>query len=112
MCFLGVAEVTYAVSYLEASPADISLLPSSGVVVFGPGQTQASIVVIVVDDDEPEEQETFGLSLISVRGDAVLVSPDQATLVIEFSDDPNGVFTFAEDSLLKEAQEGENALFT
>lgn len=97
----------YAVSYTEASPADVSLSPASGVVVFVPGQTQASIVVTVLDDDEPEQQETVSVSLISVSGDAVLVSPDQATLVIEFSDDPNGVFTFAGDSLLVETQEGE-----
>lgn len=99
----------YTVTYSSASPADVSVSPLNGVVVFAPAQTQASIEVTVLDDDEPEQEEMLSLSLVSVSGDAVLVSPDQATLVVEFSDDPNGVFDFAEDSLLMETQEGETA---
>lgn len=99
----------YTVSYSGASPADLTVLPANGMVEFAPGQTEAGIMVIIVDDDDPEQQEMATVSLVSVSGDAVLVSPDQATLVIPFSDDPNGVFSFTEESLLLEAQEGETA---
>lgn len=104
---VGVATVTYATTYQTASPNDITLAPSSGMVAFAPGQTQASITVTVLDDGTPEEQELLMLSLLSVSGDAVLVSPAQATLVIELSDDPNGVFTFDGNSLMVGTDEGE-----
>lgn len=94
-------------SYQTASSDDVMISPSEGVVIFAPGQTQASIMVSVLDDDVPEEQELFELSLVSVSGDAVLVSPTQATVVIEFSDDPNGLFAFAEDSVIVVADEGD-----
>ena len=103
----GVADVTYSVSYQTASADDVELSPSQGVVMFSPGQTQANIAVDVLDDELPEEQELLSLSLQSVVGDAVLVSPTQATLVIEFSDDPNGLFGFADDSQLVAAEEGD-----
>lgn len=99
--------MVYGVAYQSAFSSDVLLTPSSGVVVFVPGQTQASISVAVLDDDMPEEQELLSLNLISVRGDAVLVSPTQATLVIELSDDPNGLFAFAEESLMVAAEEGD-----
>lgn len=99
--------MVYIVTYQTASASDIILTPSEGVVTFAPGQTQASISVSVLDDELPEEQELLMLSLVSVSGDAVLVSPTQATLVIELSDDPNGLFGFAGDSLLVAAEEGD-----
>ncbi len=86
----------------------MDLTPSSNIVTFPPGQTQANITVSVLDDTIPEEQELLMLILVSViAGDAVLVSPVQATLVIELNDDPNGVFGFFDESLLAEAEEGD-----
>lgn len=107
-----VAEVVYTVVYSASSPADVELSPLNGVVVFAPAQTQANITVTVLDDEQPELEEMLSLTLVSVSGDAVLVSPSLATLVIELSDDPNGVFAFTEDSLLVERQEGETAQLT
>ena len=101
--------MVYTVTYSEASPADLAVSPANGMVEFAPGQMQASVMVTIVDDDEPEQQEMATVSLISVSGDAVLVSPDQATLVILFNDDPSGIFSFRDDSLLLEAQEGDTA---
>lgn len=75
--------------------------------VFSEGQAQARISVLVVDDDIPELQELLMLQLTSVRGDAVLVTPTLATLIIDPSDDPNGVFLFSDMSLLTEAEEGD-----
>lgn len=106
----GIAEVMYIVSYGTASPDDVSLL--SGVVSFAPGQTQASILLVALDDVVPEEEELLVVELVSVRGDAVLVSPYQVTVIIELSDDPNGVFAFAADSLQQEIEEGDTVMLT
>ena len=104
---VGLAEVAYSVVHQSSSPSDVLLTPNN-TVRFTPGQTQASITVNVVNDTIPEEQELLMLSLVSVSvGDAVLVSPTQATLVIELSDDPNGVFNFSANSLLVQAEEGD-----
>ena len=104
---VGIAEVVYNVSYSTSSPEDVELSPLSGVVVFAAAQSQATITVGVVDDAEAELEELLVLSLVAVSGDAVLVSPDRATLVIEMSDSPNGVFSFVGDSQLVETDEGD-----
>lgn len=99
--------MAYAVAYLSGSAADVLVSPSSGVVVMAAEQTQASITVAVLDDTLPEQEELLAVSLVAVSGDAVLVAPDMATLVIASSDYPNGVFAFAEDSQLVAAEEGD-----
>ena len=106
----GIAEVMYSVSYGTASPNDVSL--SNGVVSFAPGQMQASIMLVALDDTVPEEEELLMVTLVSVSGDAVLVSPGQVTVIIELSDDPNGVFAFADDSLQQDIEEGDTVLLT
>lgn len=89
------------------------MVPSDGLVMFAPGASQASILVEVINDSTPEEEELLVLSLVSVvSGDAVLVSPLQATLAIQQSDDPNGLFSFTEGSLRVEAQEGDTLILT
>ena len=98
----------FAVSHQETSPSDVVVTPSTNIISFSPGQTQARITVDVLDDTIPELQELLILTLVSITaGDAVLVSPVQATLVIEMNDDPNGVFRFSDDSLMVEAEEGD-----
>ena len=104
---LGVAEVVFTLTYSSASPADVVVTPSDNRVTFAPGEVQASISVRVVDDTIPEEDELLTLNLVSVSGDAVLVSPSQATLAIGPSDDPNGVFFFSNNSLMVDTEEGE-----
>lgn len=108
----GVAEVMFATAYQTASPSDVQLTPPGGVVIFSPGQTQASIAVFVRDDATPEEQEQLMLSLVSVLGDAVLDNPTQVLLEIELSDDPNGLFAFAVDSQMVGVEEGETVQLT
>lgn len=105
----GIAEVLYNVTYLTASADDVRLTPSGGVVTFAPGATQANINVRVLDDVSPEEQEQLMLTLVAViSGDAVLFGLTQANLVIELSDDPNGLFAFDEDSLSVMTVEGDS----
>lgn len=105
---VGIVEILYAVIHQTSSPDDVELIPSGNIVRFSSGQTQASITVNVLDDFIPEEQELLMLTLVSVSaGDAVLVSPAEATLVIYLSDDPNGVFEFSDDLVSVEAEEGE-----
>ena len=44
-------------------------------------------------DALPEESEYFTVVLLDVSGDAVLVYPSQATVIISANDDPNGVLS-------------------
>lgn len=91
----------------------MEVAPAGNIVLFSPGESQARITVSVVDDAVPEEEELLMLTLVSVvSGDAVLVSPVQATLVIESNDDPNGVFRFSEDSLTLQVEEGDTPALT
>lgn len=106
--FIGEAQVMYEVTYSTASADDVVFLssPNGGVVNFIDGQISAVISVEVVDDVIPEESETLSIRLVSVSGDAVLVTPTEATLQLSPSDDPNGVFQFDENSALLSVQEG------
>ena len=107
-CSIGDALVTYEVTYSTASANDVTIAsgPNGGVVNFIDGQTSAVISVQVLDDLVPEESEILTIRLVSVSGDAVLVTPTEATLELLPSDDPNGVFEFDEDSALLAVQEG------
>ncbi|KAL3865782.1 hypothetical protein ACJMK2_043137, partial [Sinanodonta woodiana] len=66
----------------------------NGRVTFGSGQTVASINVNIIDDSEPEMAESFQVLLSSPTGDVVLLSPSQASIIINANDEPNGVLSF------------------
>ena len=76
-------------------------------VSFVDGQSTATISVDVVDDSIPEQSEILAIRLLSVTGDAVLVTPREATLQIAPSDNPNGVFQFDANFVLLSVQEGD-----
>ena len=103
------SQVTYEVTYTTASASDVVIAPVGGVVSFVDGQSTATISMDVVDDTIPEQSEILAIRLTSVTGDAVLVTPRDATLQIAPSDNPNGVFQFDPNFVLLSVQEGDTA---
>lgn len=98
----------FEVSYMTASPDDIIVTePLGSVVSFTDGQTTAVISIDIVDDDMPEESELLVISLTAASGDVVLVNPSEASLLLAPSDDPNGVFQFADGFRDVLAEEGD-----
>jgi hypothetical protein len=96
------------VTYTTASASDVIITPVGGVVSFIDGQSTATISVNVVDDTIPEQSEILAIRLLSVTGDAVLVTQREATLQIAPSDNPNGVFQFDPNFILLSVQEGDS----
>lgn len=97
-------------TYTTASANDVTITPApiGGVVNFVDGQSSATISVEVLDDSIPEMSEILTFRLVSVTGDAVLVTPTEATLQVSPNDDPNGVFQFNSDSSFLSVQEGDS----
>ena len=91
---------------MSASTSDVTIMPNDTITMVD-GQTEAIVTLAVIDDDTPEETETFHIELTNITGDAVLVVPTVATVHIQPSDDPNGVFNFAADSRKISAMEGD-----
>lgn len=106
-CAIDLAEVRFEVSYNSASASDVQVTPSSGVVQLAAGDMQASISVAVLEDNTPEEEELLSVRLLSTSGDTVLGIPITATLIIPPNDDPNGLFSFSEASLMVDTEEGQ-----
>lgn len=81
--------------YWEADPSsEEELLSRSGNITFGVGQTTANIIINVAQDDIPELDKNFTVSLVNVSNGR-LGEQTSATLTVLASDDPYGVFTFA-----------------
>ncbi|XP_026177361.1 adhesion G-protein coupled receptor V1 isoform X2 [Mastacembelus armatus] len=81
--------------YWEADPtSEGELLSRSGSITFGIGQTLENIVICVAQDQVPELDESFTVSLINVSRGRLGVQTS-ATLTVLASDDPYGVFVFA-----------------
>ena len=102
--------MSFQVSFTSASSGDVVILPSSGIVTLGDGESQTVISLEIVNDAIPEETESLSVSLVSTTGDAVLVTPTSAVITILPSDDPNGVFVFAANSTDLSVDEGDSLL--
>jgi len=76
--------------YIIASP--------QGEVVFTQGQEVASIMIPIRDDVLPELQEQFFVELTGATGGASIAGITIAAVIIEPSDDPNGVIRFSVES--------------
>ncbi|XP_028269622.1 adhesion G-protein coupled receptor V1 [Parambassis ranga] len=70
------------------------LLSRFGNITFGVGQTTANIIIRVAQDDIPELDKSFTVSLVNVSHGRLGVRTS-ATLTVLASDDPYGVFVFA-----------------
>lgn len=81
--------------YWEADPrSDGELLSRSGSITFGVGQTLENIIITVAQDEIPELDKSFTVSLVNVSHGRLGVQTS-ATLTVLASDDPYGVFVFA-----------------
>lgn len=109
---IGVAEVSFEITYISASSDDVIITPSSGTVTLLNGQNETTIYLEVVNDTVPEESERVRVTLTSTTGDAVLVNPTSASITLLPSDYPNGVFEFAANSTLLTANEGDTLQIT
>ncbi|XP_059909463.1 adhesion G-protein coupled receptor V1 [Gadus macrocephalus] len=84
--------------YWEADPdAAGELVASSGSVTFGVGQSREGFFIRVAEDERPELDRSFGVRLVNVS-DGRLGEHTDATLTLLASDDPYGVFVFANAS--------------
>ena len=80
---------------LHSMPAKSDLHPVSGYLEFRQGETNKSFIISARDDNEEEGEELFILKLVSVYGGARLSEENTtARLVIQKSDNANGLFGF------------------
>lgn len=76
-------------------PAKNDLHPISGYLEFRQGETNKSFIVSARDDNEEEGEELFFLKLVSVYGGAHISEENTtAKLIIQKSDNANGLFGF------------------
>lgn len=81
--------------YWEADPSsEGQLLSRFGNITFGVGQKSDNIIINVAQDDISELDKSFNLSLVNVSNGRLGVQTS-ATLTLLASDDPYGVFVFA-----------------
>lgn len=81
--------------YWEADPSSKGeLLSRFGNITFGVGQTSQNIIITVVEDEIPELDKSFTVSLVKVSHGRLGVRTS-ANLTVLASDDPYGVFVFA-----------------
>ncbi|KAM6148616.1 adhesion G-protein coupled receptor V1 [Erethizon dorsatum] len=88
-----------------SSQADF--VPSSGELVFEPGDREAVIAVNILDDSVPEEEESFRVQLKNPTGGAEIGSQGSVKITILPNDDAYGVVAFAQNSLYKQVEEME-----
>ncbi|XP_069348971.1 adhesion G-protein coupled receptor V1 [Eulemur rufifrons] len=82
-------------------------IPSSGELIFEPGDKEATIVVNILDDVVPEEEESFKVQLKNPKGGAEIGINGSVTITILSNDDAYGVVAFAQNSLYKQVEEME-----
>jgi hypothetical protein len=70
----------------DGAGAELDFTPSSGVVTFGPNQTNQFLRLRIIDDDLPEETERFAVSLHTPSEGVVLEPRNYATVYINASD--------------------------
>ncbi|CAJ1068549.1 adhesion G-protein coupled receptor V1 [Xyrichtys novacula] len=84
--------------FWEADPSsEGELLSRFGNITFGVGQTSEDIIINVAQDEIPELDKSFTVSLVNVSHGR-LGAETSATLTVLASDDPYGVFVFANET--------------
>jgi len=78
--------VDYTLVAGTASPVLDYSAPASGVLIFLPGQTSASIPILIIDDSLFEGNETFNVTIDNLRGTGTLAAPRTATVLINDND--------------------------
>lgn len=85
----GLGGATAAVDFLDLQPVRT--------LTFPPFVHKSSLLFMINDDDVPEIAESFHVVLLAetVRGDAVLASPNSVLVTIEPNDKPHGVLSIS-----------------
>lgn len=84
--------------YWEVDPSsEGELLRTFGNIKFGVGQISENITISVAQDEIPELDKSFTVSLVNVSHGR-LGDQTSATLMVLASDDPYGVFVFANET--------------
>nr|XP_046243039.1 adhesion G-protein coupled receptor V1 [Scatophagus argus] len=91
----GLGSATPAVDFLDLQPVRT--------VTFPPFVYKSSLLFNISDDSVPEIAESFHLVLLeeTIRGDAVLVSPNAVLVTIEPNDKPHGVLSISSSAVLQ-----------
>ncbi|KAM9743556.1 adhesion G-protein coupled receptor V1 isoform 2-T3 [Menidia menidia] len=91
----GLGSATPAVDFLDLQPVRT--------VTFSPFVYKTTLLFNITDDDMPEIAESFHLVLLeeTIRGDAVLVSPNAVLVTIEPNDKPYGVLSISSSALIQ-----------
>ncbi|XP_071587409.1 adhesion G-protein coupled receptor V1 isoform X2 [Heliangelus exortis] len=82
-------------------------IPSSGELIFDPGDMEAVIAVNILDDIIPEEEECFKVRLKNPKGGAEIGVNSFVNIIIPPNDNAYGVIAFAQSSLFKQVEEME-----
>ncbi|NWX37327.1 GPR98 protein, partial [Notiomystis cincta] len=82
-------------------------IPSSGELIFEPGDMEAVIAVNILDDNIPEEEECFKVLLKNPKGGAEIGVHSFVNIIISSNDNAYGVIAFAQSSLFKQVEEME-----
>ncbi|XP_062985697.1 adhesion G-protein coupled receptor V1 [Elgaria multicarinata webbii] len=80
-------------------------IPSSGELIFEPGETEVVIAINIFDDKIPEEEEFFRVWLKNPKGGSEIGPNGYVTIIIPANDDAHGVVAFAQNSLFKQVEE-------
>lgn len=91
----GLGSATPVVDFLDLQPVRT--------VTFPPFVYKTSLLFNISDDDVPEIAESFHVVLLedTIRGDAVLVSPNSVLVTIEPNDKPHGVLSISSSALIQ-----------
>ncbi|OWK12555.1 hypothetical protein Celaphus_00003868, partial [Cervus elaphus hippelaphus] len=92
----------YELAYISSQS---DFIPSSGELIFEPGDKEAIIAVNVLDDTVPEEDESFRVQLKNPKGGAEIGINGYVQITILSNDDAYGVVGFAQNSLYKQVEE-------
>ncbi|XP_068782490.1 adhesion G-protein coupled receptor V1 [Struthio camelus] len=82
-------------------------IPSSGELIFEPGDVEVVVAVNILDDVIPEEEESFGVQLKNPKGGAEIGAHGFVNIIIPSNDNAYGVIAFAQSSLFKQVEEME-----
>ena len=95
----GSVSVEFAAIDDSATSADY-ILPSTSLLVFESGIQVVNFTISIVNDQIPEVDEAFQVVLRNPMGGAEIGSLSSITVTITSNDDINGVFRFADSSLV------------
>nr|XP_056705119.1 adhesion G-protein coupled receptor V1 [Euleptes europaea] len=92
---------------LTAISNQSDFIPSSGELIFEPGDKEIVLAINIFDDTIPEEEECFRVWLKNPKGGAEIGANGYVTIIIPSNDDAHGVVAFAQNSLFKQFEEME-----